>query len=323
MLQAWAYDGGTVDTFEDLDAVLSVLDRGDTLVWVDLLDPDDAEYDAIEKVFRLHPLAIEDARKHGQRPKLETYHTHSFLVAYGADDDPGDLPEIDCFIGPNWLVTVRERNRRGVAVDAEAIRQRFERTRGEGIVPAFLLYTLLDEVVDGYFDTVDRIEDHLEQLEAQIWLPSDAHEVTLQRELLRLRRELIAFRRRAVPLRDVVLAILRGEIEWIDNHNLIWFQDVLDHLLRIIDQVDNLRELLGNAVDAHLATAANRMNLIMKKMTSWGAILIVASIITGAYGMNFAKIPGANSEHGFAIAIGSILVVTVALYVYFKRKDWL
>lgn len=323
MLQARAYDGGTVATFEDIDSVLSVVDRGDTLVWVDLLDPDDAEYDAIEKAFRLHPLAIEDARKHGQRPKLEAYHTHSFLVAYGAGDDPGDLPEIDCFIGPNWLVTVRERNRRGVAVDADGIRQRFERTRGDGIATAFLLYTVLDEVVDGYFDTVDRIEDHLEQLEAQIWAPSDTHEINLQRELLRLRRELIAFRRRVVPLRDVVMAILRGEIEWIDDRNLLWYQDVLDHLLRIIDQVDGVRELLGNAVDAHLALAANRMNLIMKKMTSWGAILVVASIITGAYGMNFATIPGANFEHGFVIAVGSILVVTVALYVYFKRKGWL
>ncbi len=323
MQLARAYHGETVTTLDDVATIRSVLDRGEALVWIDLLDPADPEYDEIQELFELHPLAIEDARKHGQRPKLEIYRTHSFVVAYGAAGDPADLPEVDCFVGPNWIVTVRERNRHGVAVDTEAIRARFERTRGECVESGYLLYTLLDEVVDGYFGMVDRIEDHLEQVEAEIWVGSDGHEMTVQRELLRLRRELIVLRRRVVPLRDVVLAILRREVAWIEDHNLIWFQDVLDHLLRIIDQIDNLRELLGNAVDAHLATAANRMNLIMKKMTSWGAILIVASIITGAYGMNFVRIPGADADHGFAVAVSSILVVTVALYVYFKRKDWL
>lgn len=323
MFKAWVYNGGSSVRTEDVAAIPGIIQDEKSLVWIDLLDPDDAEYDAIERIFHLHPLAVEDAKKHGQRPKLETYASHAFLVAYGAYHDPADLPEIDVFIGPTWIVTVRERNKRGATVDADAVRRRFERTRGEGSVPGYLVYTLLDEIVDGYFDTVDRIEDHLERLEAKIWVGSEADETGLQRELLHLRRELVLFRRRIVPLRDVVLAILRREIVWIDDHNLVWFQDVLDHLLRILDQVDALRELLGNAVDAHLAIVANRMNLIMKKMTSWGAILVVASIITGVYGMNFVEIPGASADNGFAVAVGAILVITTGLYLYFKKKDWL
>ena len=131
------------------------------------------------------------------------------------------------------------------------------------------------------------------------------------------------FRRRVVPLRDVVLSILRGEIEQIDQSVLVYFEDVLDHLLRVIDQIDLERELVGNVVDASLALGANRMNQVMKKMTSWGAILIVATLVAGIYGMNFTNMPELHWHYGYYAALGTMLAVTVGLYAYFKRKGWL
>jgi magnesium transporter len=126
-----------------------------------------------------------------------------------------------------------------------------------------------------------------------------------------------------VPLRDVVLAVLRQEVSWIDEHNLVYFQDVLNHLLRVVDQLDSQRELLGNAVDAHLATVANKMNVIMKKMTSWGAILICATIVTGIYGMNFKNIPLLDWDWGYYASLTLMAAITIVGYFWFRSKDWL
>jgi len=296
-------------------------------VWVDLLDPSDDDYDWIEREFSLHPLAMHDARRHGQRPKLEVYESHSFLVTYvSIEEGASDLPEVDVFVGDDWLVTVRNRNAAGQAFDIDPVRERFRRThRGDDDVDSvgFLLYSLLDEIVLGYFDAVERTEDDLERFEGTIFLAAEHSERTVQQDLLRLRRELLQFRRRVVPMRDVVLSILRREVPWVDQRHLVYFQDVLNHLLRVVDQIDTQRELLGNAVDAHLATVANHMNVIMKKMTSWGAILICSTIVTGVYGMNFKNIPLPDNDWGYTISMGMMVGITLGGYVYFRRKDWL
>lgn len=145
----------------------------------------------------------------------------------------------------------------------------------------------------------------------------------VQGELLHLRKVLIALRRKVVPLRDVMLVILRREISVIEDETILYFQDVLDHLLRIVDEIDTQRELLGNVVDAHLALVANRTNSVMKKTSGWGAILIVATLIAGIYGMNFRHMPELTWRFGYLGALGVMLVVTGGLYVYFKRKGWL
>ncbi|MEX1218557.1 MAG: magnesium transporter CorA family protein, partial [Acidimicrobiales bacterium] len=146
---------------------------------------------------------------------------------------------------------------------------------------------------------------------------------SLQQDLLQLRRSLITFRRRVVPLRDVVLSLVRREVPWVEEAAILYFEDVFDHLLRVIDQIDTQRELMGNVVDASLALASNRMNEVMKKMTSWGAILIVATLVSGIYGMNFSDMPELNWRYGYFMALGIMLSLTTGLYVYFRRKKWL
>lgn len=326
VLTVFAFDANGGRRVEDMSSIPGLIADDGIVVWADLADAGNGhdEFEVLVREFGLHPLAVEDALKHGQRPKLEIYPNHAFIVSYACSSDVANLPEVDAFIGDDWIVTVRERAGNGVHFDVEAVRERFERTLGTGSVSSgFLLYVVLDEVVDTYFDGVDLIEERLEAVEDDIFAMSAAEESPIQRDMLDLRRDLLLLRRRIVPMRDVVLAILRREVTFVDEHALLYFQDVLDHLLRTTDQIDTLRELLGNAVDAHLAMVSNNMNAIMKKMTSWGAILLGATLVAGIYGMNFEQMPELRWSFGYPMALLTMLTLTGGLLVYFKRKGWL
>lgn len=324
VLTVYAFDAAGGRRVEDTSTIPALIQDPGTVVWADVADAVDGEFDVLIREFGLHPLAVEDALKHGQRPKLEIYPNHAFIVAYACSTDVAHLPEVDAFIGADWLVTVREQAGNGIHFDVNAVRERFERTLGNGSVSSgFLLYVVLDEVVDSYFDGVDLIEERLESIEDDIFAAGPDDESPIQKDMLDLRRDLLLLRRRIVPMRDVVLAILRREVSFVDDHALLYFQDVLDHLLRTTDQIDTLRELLGNAVDAHLAMVSNNMNAIMKKMTSWGAILLGATLVAGIYGMNFDEMPELRWHFGYPMALFTMLLLTSALFIYFRRKDWL
>ena len=292
---------------------------GDCLIWVDLCEFTEDDLVCIEKQFALHPLAVEDVRQRHQRPKLEHYPSHAFLVAYTSD-----LQEVDFFVGPTWLISVREHEEGAKAWSADTARARYRRSHPEPPTSGYLLYVLLDELVDGYFVASEAAEDRLEDLEDKIFaeeLTSD--ETSVQQELLEVRKQLVLFRRAVVPLREVVAQLLRGEVKWVDDHTRTYLQDVQDHVLRAVDQIDAQRELMGNAVDAHLAIIANRQNDVMKRMTSWGAILIGSTLVAGIYGMNFEHMPELKWTLGYAWALGIMLMITITGYRYFKRKDWL
>ena len=288
------------------------------LVWVDVAEPTDADLACLQDQFHLHPLAMEDVRNRQQRPKLEHYPTHAFLVAYTAE-----LQEVDFFVGPGWLISVRESDGNGPTWSTDEAKARFERSKPDPPTPGFLLYVLLDVLVDGYFAHADEAEDKLEDLEDRIFAEGLADEQSMQRSLFDIRRKLVLFRRAVVPLREVVSSLLRGEVEWIDDHTRTYLQDVYDHVLRAVDQVDAMRELLGNAVDAHLAIISNRMNQVMKTMTSGGAILLGATLVAGIYGMNFDHMPELHWRYGYLYALGLMVLITILGFRYFRKKDWL
>lgn len=323
---ARVFTGSVADELSGLEPIMSrlgtALTEPGTLVWIDLIGPWTDDLHPLGDLLGLHELAVEDVSKHGQRAKVDRYETHALLVAY-ARAARGDLCEVDVFIGPNWLLTIRERNAEGEVFDIAPVRVRHDRLRAVEPGVGFLLYSVLDAIVDDYFLVADAVEDRLEQIEEDLFDNGPPLDSGLQQDLLTLRRRIIYFRRRAVPLRDVVLSILRREIPWVEDSALIYLEDVLDHLLRVIDQIDTQRELLGNVVEANLALASNRMNEVMKRMTSWGAILIVATLIAGIYGMNFDDMPELRWRYGYAMALGAMLVSTVVLYVWFRRKRWL
>jgi len=307
---------------EGLDLARRHLSIDGSVVWIDSTGPDDGDLAGASQLLDLHELAVEDVCKHGQRAKLERYPQHAFIVAYARAGD-GDLAEVDFFLGPNWVFSVRERNEHGEMLDIHDVKQRLEDRRDLAPSPGAILYALLDAIVDGYFVAIEAAEDMLEAAEERLFSPSPPPDSELQQDLLQIRRRLIMFRRRVVPLRDVVMAILRDEIQQVESESLVYFEDVLDHLLRLIDQIDLQRELVGNVVDASLALSSNRMNQVMKKMTSWGAILIVATLIAGIYGMNFKNIPELQWHYGYFGALATMAAVTGGLYLYFKRKGWL
>lgn len=317
MITARLYPKGTV-LLVDPEEVSEAIKEPEQLVWVDVVAPDETDLAVLQKEFSLHPLAMEDVRERHQRPKLEHYPSHAFIVAYTAE-----RREVNFFVGPTWMITVREDDAPGDVSFVDGARKRFERTRPEQTTVGFLLYVLLDELVDGYFSRNDDVEDELEDLENRIFGEGPIDEREIQQELFDVRRRLLVFRRMAVPTRDVLAALLRREVEWVDETAVTHLQDVFDHVLRVIDLVDNHRELMGNAVDAHLAIISNRMNSVMKKMTSWGAILLGSTLVTGIYGMNFEHVPELQWSWGFWWALSIMGFITVAGYLWFKSRDWL
>ena len=231
--------------------------------------------------------------------------------------------EIDVFVGPTWLITVRTEDTPEEAAFIEGARRRFDRTRSDHATVGFLLYVILDELIDGYFSCNDEMEDRLEELENDIFGDGPVNERAIQEELYDVRRRLVAYRRLAIPTRDVLSALLRREVEWVDDHAVTHRQDVYDHVLRAIDMVDTHRELMGNAVDAHLAIISNHQNRVMKRMTSWGAILLGSTLVAGIYGMNFEHMPELGWVLGYPFALLVMLGTTTVGYLWFKAKDWL
>jgi magnesium transporter len=322
VLKAWEITSESIEDIDDPQAISGCLGRA-SLVWVDLIDPGDDELALVAEEFSLHPLWIKDVEENGRRPKLEVFKTHAFLIGYAHDEEPTDLPEVALFIAEHWLVSVRKRNSAGRAFEIDKAREFYERIRNDSMDVSLLLYALLDDMVDGYFDTVDAAEEKIAGIEQALFDDEPDDERVIQRRLLHVRRALIELRRHVAPMRDVVLEVLRREIPWVAGEHLVYFQDVLDRLLRVIDGIDVQRELLGNVVDAQLGLQANRMNKVMKKMTSWGAILIAGTLIAGIYGMNFKHMPELSWEFGYPGALASMLVVTGVLYFWFRHKDWL
>ena len=316
MIAVHHYENGQVREFGADE--ISKLVNDPHLLWVDVAKPSENDLESLQREFSLHPLAMEDVREHHQRPKLENYPTHAFIVAYSSE-----LQEVDIFVGPTWIITVRESDGEGTAWSLENAKARFDRTHPEKCDVGYLVYVLLDEIVDGYFEQTDRAEERIEELENLIFSDEHQNETEVQQTLFDVRRRLVKYRRAIVPLREVVASLLRKEVDWIEDHDVVLLQDVYDHVLRAIDLLDSGRELMGNAVDAHLAIINNRMNSVMKKWTSWGAILLGSTLVAGIYGMNFKHMPELNWYFGYAWALGLMLTITVVGYWYFKKKDWL
>jgi magnesium transporter len=325
VLNILAFDADGHHEVDDPDRISDLVAIDGTVVWADVCDPAEGELELVEREFDLHPLAMEDARKHGQRPKLEHFNDHAFVVAYAADVETNELVEVDFFIGRNWLITVHDPTPGGGDFDVDDCQARVCRLHPVAPSASFLFYIVLDTLVDSYFGLIDAFGEQVDAIEERIFSDPDPEtdEMAIQREMLALRKRLLRFRKRVVPLREVLLLVLREDLPWMTHDTRQYLQDVFDHVMRVTDEIDMRRELIGNAVDAHLALASNHMNQIMKRMTSWGAILIVATLIAGIYGMNFENMPELHWHLGYYGALTLMLVCTGSLYAYFKRRDWL
>jgi magnesium transporter len=294
-----------------------------SVVWLDLCRPTAGDFDMVNTEFGLHELAVEDALHESQRPKLDRYGTHLFLSAHAVTLNPEAtrllVSEVAVFITEQALITVHKDD----GFDLTPVLTRWDASpdlAAHGV--AFLLYGLLDHVVDGHFAAVRQLDEGIEQLEDLLFDEHRTQIQAVQRRSFRLRKNLVVLRRVVLPMREVLNSLLRRDMGVVNEAMTPYYQDVYDHVLRATEWTESLRDLVATTVETNLSIQANRMNLIMKKVTSWAAIIAVPTAVTGFYGQNLPY-PGSGSHWGVLVSAVLIAGLSALLYLIFRRKDWL
>ena len=308
-----------VEQIEELSALNEVTDQ---VFWIDLYQPIEQELSAIAEAFRLHPLAIEDAANPHQRPKVEEYQDFFFLVFYvvrlNKTVGKVETEELKMFVGRNYLITVHQNALPELAEAEERWRRNgHQLEKGIGI----LLYSLLDSIVDHYFPVVDDLVDNAEELEDRIYQGVGSG-TRVPRAVLELKKQFVSFRRVVAPERDVLNVLTNRDSPIFDEHLLVYFRDVSDHVLRVADTLDLYRDQLGSTMDASLAVASNNLNIVVRTLTVVSIILMSDALLAGIWGMNFANMPELGWQYGYFIALGLMVVVSFGLFFFFKRMKW-
>jgi magnesium transporter len=294
------------------------------LLFVDVNNPSEEDIRFLAGELDIHRLTADDLVNANQRTKLERFadHFHVALHALFMHGDNLVSHEVDIVFADGWLLAVRHSDSdeiTGPIVEAFA---RFERQRGESGSKdeGFLLWAIMDVIVDAYFDVTTKVDERLDAIEDLVF---GASSNAIPREIFTLRRSIVAFRRSVGPLREVLAQLLRKEVGCINDVAIPHFQDVYDHTLRVLDLIESQRELLTGLLEGQLAVQSNQMNKVMKATSSWGAILIASTLIAGIYGMNFHHMPELDWVFGYPYALALMGIVTILLYRVFKRQDWL
>jgi magnesium transporter len=303
----------------DLKDVSEILKKPDRFVWIGLHEPDEVMLKSIQKEFGLHDLAVEDALRAHQRPKIETYGDTLFLVLRTVQlkEKRVDLGETHFFIGSNFIVSVRH----GTSTRYVDVRARCESTphllkKG----PAFALYAVMDFIVDQYFPVIDALEDDLTQIEENIFHEKFRKDVISK--IYRLKRQLLDVKRSVSPLVDICNKLMRFDLKFVDEETKPYFRDVYDHAIRINEMVDNSRELLSAALEANLSMITISQSEVSKKFAGWAALIAVPTMVAGIYGMNFRFMPELEWVWGYPLIIGLTVSFCVFMYYKFKQSGW-
>ncbi len=324
------FPGGELRSLDEaeLGQIDKLREKPGCLIWLDITDPADEDIGLLRKEFDVHPLAVEDLQLRKQRPKVDTYPGQHVIVTYevrragdeeatSADGDGPALGEIHLFVGAGYLVSVHW----GPSAVVSDVRERFSKRKDAlGTTVGGLLYAVLDEVVDGYFPVLDDLSERIDELEDRI-VGGNQGGSTL-REVLSIKRELLQLRRTLAPQRDVANTLLRREVELIEDAILPYFQDLYDHLVRVLDQLDLYRDLVAATLDANLSVTSNNLNAIMKRLTALTVVLMVPTLIAGIYGMNFHSMPELSWPLGYPVALAVMGLAIAGLGLFFWRKDW-
>jgi magnesium transporter len=295
-----------------------VLERGD-FFWLDLYQPDAADFEILRDVFGFHPLAIEDSQHFGQRPKLDDYDDFVLMVVYGAAPDEDRLVEVHCFYSERFLLTVH----RDEAPAFTQLLKRYQK-RGEPIDdPLLLLYRIVDALVDSFFPMLSDFDDRIDELEDQTFLnPSDEQ----SQEIFAMKRLLVGLRKAVTPQRDMFAGLAGGieDLPGMTPEHERYFRDVYDHLIRISDLIDTYRDLLTGSMDVFLSTVSNRLNVVMKQLAVIATVFLPLSFVTGFFGQNFTWMVLHIKSSGafFGLGIGTELLVVAVMLVYFRRRGW-
>jgi magnesium transporter len=295
--------------------------RTDCFVWVALRDATDAELQEMQQEFGLHELAVEDARHGHQRPKIEEYGDSLFAVMHLAEIDALDelhVGEVSVFVASNYILSVRNRSRQNFL----GVRSRCEREPEllrQG--PGFVLYALMDAVVDRYFPFIDALESELEAVEAQIFVKGAARANIKQ--MYALKRHAMLLKHAVAPLMEAVSKLQGSRVPSVCVRSQEYFRDVFDHLARIDASIDTIRDTIGTAVQVNLSMVTIEENETTKRLAAWAGIFAVATAFAGIWGMNFKNMPELQWDYGYPVALLIIATVCAVLHRHFKRSGWL
>jgi magnesium transporter len=316
-----AYAGGKRVATVEIDDLGIVVAPPDEFVWLGLYEPSEELLQKVQRALHLHDLAIEDAHSAHQRPKLEQYEDSLFVVLRTVQRAAGgglEFGETHVFVGRNYLVTVRH----GSLRSHTGLRARCEGTpallaKGTG----FVLYALMDFIVDQYFPVVEGLEDSFEELEDQIFAARCSRETT--RSIYHLKRELVSLKRALLPLVEVCNRLMKFDLGVVPTDTHPYFRDVHDHVVRLNDMIDSLRELLGTALEANASLISEQHTVQTKRLAAWAAIIAVPTMVAGIYGMNFEQMPELRWELGYPVVVGFMVIACVGLFAGFRRSGWL
>ncbi len=307
---------------EDVAAAHAEAVEGGGFLWVGLFEPTAEELQGIADELGLHRLAVEDAVKAHQRPKIERYGEGDFFIVlktlwYVDEDDAVETGEIAVFLSAEHLVTVR--HGRGATLDD--VRRRTDEDRdilGHG--PVAVLYAILDEVVDRYEEVVADLQNDVVEVERSVFSEERTRDSD---RIYRLKRESLEVRQAAVPLHDQLDRFLTRHTDTFEEEAMPFFRDVVDHLSRVTSTIDSIDHLLDNALSAHLALLSIQQNDDTRRISAWAALLVAPTLIAGIYGMNFEHMPELDWTYGYPLALGVMVTVVSTLWLAFKRSGWL
>jgi magnesium transporter len=330
MISATLYrDGERTTEAVEARGAAAIASQDGAFVWLDVADPDEDDLRQLGEEFGLHPLVIEDARHRRQRPKIELFPGYVFVVLraarwVGSETNAAQLAEseIHAFAAEGYLVTLRF----SPPFEMDETVERWEsQPRFLAHGAGYALYVLIDEVVDRYLTAVEAFEDLADDLEDDVFAKGDGQgeDPVIRERVFSLKRETVRLRRFVSPLREGIELVLdRPELATVELEP--YFRDVVDHVIRTDELLDNVRDLLTSLQELRVAQAANRMNEVMKSLTAWATILLVPTLLAGIWGMNFRHMPELEWRYGYLVAIGTIFGSAFGLYAWFRwKKRWL
>ncbi|HEY3048720.1 MAG TPA: magnesium and cobalt transport protein CorA [Polaromonas sp.] len=323
LINCVVYQNGTKLADIPVKEISDYISRPDAFVWVALQDATPAELEEMQEEFGLHELAVEDARHGHQRPKIEEYGASLFSVLHLVEPVPGNpkelsLGEVDVFTGSNYVLSVRNRSQKGfLGVRARCEREPELLRNGSG----FVLYALMDAVVDRYFPILDGLETELEIIENDIFTKGTAR-LNIER-LYELKGRVMVLKHAVAPLLEGASKLHGGRVPHICAGVQDYFRDVVDHLSRINALIDTMRETIGTAIQVNLAMATIEESEITKRLAAWASIFAVCTAFAGIWGMNFEAMPELKWRYGYLMALGLIVCTSILLYWRFKKARWL
>jgi magnesium transporter len=314
-------DGRRRDGKLDLEGAYRAYRDSGAFVWIGLYEPSEEELDSVRREFELHELAVEDAVKAHQRPKLEVYGGTLFIVLktarYVDPEEVVEFGEILLFVGDGFLISVRHGEASSLHDVRSTIEQRPDLLR---CGPGAVLHAILDKVVDDYEPAIDGLGNDIDEVEDEVFSGGRSNPAE---RIYGLKREVLEFFRAAAPLVEPVGRLAQGQYEVIHPDVRNYFRDVDDHLLRVREQLDGFRDLLTSILQANLTQVGVRQNEDMRRISAWVAIIAVPTMIAGIYGMNFEHMPELGWSFGYPLVVGVMLVTCISLHRYFRRSGWL